>query len=187
MVAVPRYQGAPLYRSHLIVPANDATTKQVPDLKGRVFAYSDPLSNSGYLVPRAAIAVSGANPAAFFRRSFFTFSHRKVVDAVRAGLADGGAVDGYVWDTMSAQQPASVAGLRVAWRSAPHGFPPVVARRNWSAGEARQLADVLRGMPGSEEGRGILARLNIEGFNEPKAGQFDSIRALLLVAERTGT
>lgn len=187
VVAVPRYQGAPLYRSHLIVPANDALTTAVPDLKGRVFAYSDPLSNSGYLVPRAAIAASGANPATFFRRSFFTFSHRKVVDAVRAGLADGGAVDGYVWDTMAHQQPASVAGLRVAWRSAPFGFPPVVARRNWSAGEARQLADVLRDMPGSEEGRGILARLNIEGFDEPQAGQFESIRALLRVAERSGT
>jgi phosphonate transport system substrate-binding protein len=187
VVAVPRYQGAPLYRAHLIVPASDDTTKEVADLKGRVFAYSDPLSNSGYLVPRAAIADSGANPATFFRRSFFTFSHRKVVDAVRAGLADGGAVDGYVWDTMAMQQPASVARLRVAWRSAAHGFPPVVARRTWAAVEARQLADALRGMPSSDEGRGILARLNIDGFEEPKAGQFDSIRTLLRMAERTGT
>jgi phosphonate transport system substrate-binding protein len=187
VVAVPRYQGAPLYRSHLIVPATDATTRQVSDLRGRVFAYSDPLSNSGFLVPRAEIAATGANPASFFRRSFFTFSHRKVVEAVRAGLADGGAVDGYVWDTIAAQQPASVAGLRVAWRSALHGFPPVVARRNWSAGEARQLGDALRTMPGSAEGRAILERLNIDGFEEPREGQFDSIRALLTVAERTGT
>ncbi len=187
VVAVPRYQGAALYRSHLIVPASDATTRQVTDLRGRVFAFSDPLSNSGYLVPRAEIAGSGANPSSFFRRSFFTFSHRKVVDAVRAGLADGGAVDGYVWDTMAAQQPASVAGLRVAWRSAPHGFPPVVARRNWAPGEARQLADVLRAMADGPEGRAILGRLNIEGFEPPRAGQFDSIRALLRVAERGGS
>ena len=187
VVAVPRYQGAPVYRSHLIVPASDAATRQVLDLKGRVFAYSDPLSNSGFLVPRAEIAASGTNPASFFRRSFFTFSHRKVVDAVRAGLADGGAVDGYVWDTIAAQQPASVAGLRVAWRSAAHGFPPVVARRNWAAGEARLLGDALREMPGSPEGRGILERLNIEGFEAPRPGQYESIRALLSVADRGGS
>ncbi|MCE2915142.1 MAG: PhnD/SsuA/transferrin family substrate-binding protein [Rubrivivax sp.] len=186
VVAVPRYQGAPLYRSHLIVPAADASTRQVSDLRGRVFAYSDPLSNSGFLVPRAEIAGIGANPASFFRRSFFTFSHRKVVDAVRAGLADGGAVDGYVWDTIAAQQPASVAGLRVAWRSAPHGFPPVVSRLNWAAAEARQLGDALRGMSAEAEGRAILERLNIDGFEEPRAGQFDSIRALLRVSERSG-
>lgn len=186
VVAVPRYQGAQVYRSHLIVPASDAATKHVLDLKNGVFAYSDPLSNSGFLVPRAEIALSGADPSSFFRRSFFTYSHRKVVDAVRAGLADGGAVDGYVWDTIAAQQPASVAGLRVAWRSAPHGFPPVVARRNWAGGEARQLGNALREMPGSAEGRGILERLNIEGFEEPRPGQFESIRALLRLANRSG-
>jgi phosphonate transport system substrate-binding protein len=186
VVAVPRYQGAPLYRAHLIVPTDDTQTQRVVDLKGRVFAYSDPLSNSGFLVPRAEIAASGANPASFFRRSFFTFSHRKVVDAVRAGLADGGAVDGYVWDTIAAQQPASVAGLRVAWRSAPHGFPPVVARRNWPVAEARQLGDALRAMPEADEGRAILQRLNIEGFEEARPRQFDSIRSLLRQAERGG-
>jgi phosphonate transport system substrate-binding protein len=187
VVAVPRYQGAPLYRAHLIVPASDVATKQIADLQGRVFAYSDPLSNSGYLVPRAEIAATGANPSTFFRRSFFTFSHRKVVEAVRAGLADGGAVDGYVWDTIAAQQPASVAELRVAWRSAPHGFPPVVARRNWAAAEAQRLGDALRAMPDDAEGRAILARLNIDGFEAPQTGQFDSIRALLRLAERSGT
>lgn len=184
VVATPRYQGAPLYRSHLIVPATDTSTQQVTDLRGRVFAYSDPLSNSGYLVPRAEIAAIGANASTFFRRSFFTFSHRKVVDAVRAGLADGGAVDGYVWDTMAAQQPTSVAGLRVAWRSAPHGFPPVVARRDWPASELRQFAHTLGDMAHWPEGRAVLQRLNIDGFEAPRTGQFDSIRELLRLAGR---
>ena len=187
VVAVPRYQGAALYRSHLIVPASDRRTSQVLDLRGRVFAYSDPLSNSGYLVPRAEIAVAGLNPALFFRRSFFTFSHRKVVQAVQAGLADGGSVDGYVWDTMAAQQPNSVVGLRLAWRSEPHGFPPVVARANWLAGERRQLADVLVRMPQSDDGRTLLRHLNIDGFELPRSGQFDSIRRLQQLADRVGT
>jgi phosphonate transport system substrate-binding protein len=187
VVVVPRYQGEPVYRSHLIVPVTDSVTQTVTDLRGRVFAYSDPLSNSGFLVPRAEIAASGANPTSFFKRSFFTFSHRKVVEAVRAGLADGGAVDGYVWDTIARQQPAWVAGLRVAWRSAPHGFPPVVARSNWPAAEMRPLADALRNMPDWPEGRAVLERLNIDGFEAPRPKQFDSIRTLLRLAERSGS
>jgi phosphonate transport system substrate-binding protein len=186
VVAVPRYQGAPLYRSHLIVPTDDVTTRRVADLRGRVFAYSDPLSNSGFLVPRAELVAAGSDPSTFFRRSFFTFSHRKVVDAVRAGLADGGSVDGYVWDTMAQQQPASVAGVRVAWRSAPHGFPPVVSRTSWPVAEARRLGDALREMTRSDEGRGILARLNIDGFEEATVGQYASIRALLRLTDRGG-
>lgn len=184
VVAVPRYQGTALYKSHLIVPSSDNTTKQVLDLKGRVFAYSDPFSNSGYLVPRAEIVKGGQQLSTFFRRSFFTFSHRKVVDAVRAGLADAGAVDGYVWDTIAAQYPGSVVGLRVAWRSAPHGFPPVVARRNWDVNEARQLSDALLSMQSSREGRSILERLNIESFEDPQPRQYDSIRALLKLSNQ---
>lgn len=184
VVAVPRYQGAALYRSHLIVPSTDTSTKQVLDLKGRVFAYSDPLSNSGYLVPRAEIALGGQQASTFFRRSFFTFSHRKVVDAVRAGLADAGAVDGYVWDTIATQYPDNVVGLRVAWRSVPHGFPPVVARRNWALDQARQLGEALLAMQSSDEGFSILKRLNIESFEAAEPRQYDSIRALMKLSSR---
>ena len=186
VVAVPRYQGAALYRSHLIVPSTDTSTKQVLDLKGRVFAYSDPFSNSGYLVPRAEIVLGGQQPSNFFRRSFFTFSHRKVVDAVRAGLADAGAVDGYVWDTIASQYPGSVVGLRVAWRSTLHGFPPVVARRNWDTNQARQLGDALLSMQSSPEGRSVLERLNIDGFEDAQPKQYDSIRALLKLLNQGG-
>ena len=184
VVSVPRYQGVPLYRSYLIVPDTDKATTRVENLRGRVFAYSDPLSNSGYLVPRAEIAASGVSPTSFFRRTFFTFSHRKVVDAVRAGLADGGAVDGYVWDTMAAQNPLSVHGVRVAWRSATHGFPPVVARRNWVSAEAHRLAAALQEMPSDADGRRVLTQLNIDGFGEAHKDQYESIRRLLRVSER---
>lgn len=179
VVAVPRYEGEPLYRSHLIVPESDRTTSRVGDLRGRVFAYSDPLSNSGYLVPRAEIAAHGADPDGFFRRTFFTYSHRNVIEAVRTGLADGGAVDGYVWDTIRAQQPANAAGLRVAWRSTPHGFPPVVVRRTWSEPQQRRLAAALHDMTASDDGRLVLQRLNLDAFDAPRPGQFDSIRPLL--------
>lgn len=187
VAAVPRYQGAPLYRSYLIVPASDTVTASVTDLRGRVFAYSDPLSNSGYLVPRAELVRAGVRHDSFFRRTFFTFGHRRLIEAVRAGLADGGAVDGYVWDTLALQQPASVAGVKVVWRSEPHGFPPVVVRGNQATGAAHALGVALRGMSNSEAGRSILAHLNLDGFSEPVPGQFESIRALLRIVDASRT
>jgi hypothetical protein len=42
-------------------------------------------------------------------------------------------------------------------------------------------------MPAWPEGRAVLERLNIEGFEEPRAGQFDSIRALQRQTERFGS
>ncbi|MFQ5938298.1 MAG: PhnD/SsuA/transferrin family substrate-binding protein, partial [Acidiferrobacterales bacterium] len=52
LLAVPLFRGEPLYQSYLIVPQTDRTTRDIVDLQGKVFAYSDPDSNSGYLVPQ---------------------------------------------------------------------------------------------------------------------------------------
>lgn len=176
LIAVPIYEGQPRYRSHLVVPANDPSTRSIVDLRGKVFAFSDPQSNSGCLVPRVELIRAHEAPDRFFRRSFFTFGHRKVVEAVQVGLAQAGAVDGYVWDTLLLQHPAATAGVRVAWRSALHGFPPIVARHSLAAHEATQVAAALVAMPESDTGRNILRRLNIEGFTPASPQLFDSIR-----------
>lgn len=179
LVAVPLHQGQPLYRSYLVVAVDDMTTRTVLDLRGKVFAYSDPQSNSGFLVPRVELLRAHQAPATFFRRTFFTFGHRKVVEAVQVGLAQGGAVDGYVWDTLQLQNPAATAGVRVAWRSAEHGFPPIVARRSLATEDTEQVAAALVDMPRTDAGRTILRRLNIDGFTPGSPQLFDSIRELV--------
>ena len=183
LVAVPIYLGRPLYQSYLIVPERDRATRHIGDLGGAVFAYSDPLSNSGFLVPRTELIRAGLRAEAFFRRTFFTFGHRKVVQAVKAGLAAGGAVDGYVWDTLVKQHPEAVAGVRVAWRSQHFGFPPVVARASLAADERAAVARALLEMRGSRTGALLLERLNIDGFEAGAPALFDGIRQLVRLAE----
>lgn len=181
LVAIARHRGQSVYHSHLIVPQADAQTRHIAGLRHRVFAYSDPLSNSGHLVPRVELLRAGQDPDRFFRRTFFTFGHRKVVEAVRVGLADAGAVDGYVWDTLHAQHPEETAGLRVAWRSAPHGFPPIVARAGLGMDERERLTRALLEMRGTEAGGTLLQRLGLDGFERASGNQFDSIRELMAV------
>ncbi len=70
LVALPLYVGAPLYRAYLIVPAEDRATRSILDLKGRVFAFSDPDSNSGWLVPQVELKRAGEDASGFFKKSF---------------------------------------------------------------------------------------------------------------------
>jgi phosphonate transport system substrate-binding protein len=176
LVAVPVYQGQPLYRSYLIVPAADTATRHIFDLRGRIFAYSDPLSNSGWLYPQTQLRTAGEEPARFFARSFFTLSHRKVVDAVASGFADGGAVDGYVYDTLVRRHPELAQRTRVADRSPPFGFPPIVAAAHVDATTRLRLQSVLVNMRDDPEGRRLLAELNLDGFVAGEPGLFDGIR-----------
>jgi phosphonate transport system substrate-binding protein len=164
LLAVPEFEGRPLYRSYLIVPANDGATKSILDLRGRVFAFSDPDSNSGYLYPNYRLLTLRERPDAFFGKSFFTWAHRQVVEAVAAGVADGGAVDGYVWETLARFQPRLTAGTRVVERSPEFGFPPFVARASLPSAVVADARRVLVAMGQDDAGRELLKALNLTGF-----------------------
>lgn len=181
LLALPLFNAKPLYRSYLIVPAGDGTTNSMRDLRGRVFAYSDPDSNSGYLYPVYALIRLGEQPDRFFARSFFTWAHRKVVEAVASGLAQGGAVDGYVWDTLAKHQRALTAQTRVVDRSPEFGFPPFVARRSAADELSALMQRALLGMAEDPGGRALLARLNLDGFTAGQEALFDGIAAMARV------
>lgn len=177
LLAVPMFRGQPLYQSYLIVPHTDSKTQTLLDLKGAVFAYSDPNSNSGWLVPQYELRRRGIDPVAFFGKSFFTWAHRKVVEAVGSGLAQGGAVDGYVWETLAVQRPELTARTRVVWKSPQYGFPPLVAHRSVPAATFARVQAALLGMNKDEAGRALLKRLNLDGFVAGDDRLFERIEA----------
>lgn len=175
LVATPKWRGGPYYRSYIIVPADDTRSQHLLDLRGKVFAYSDPDSNSGCLFPRYRLTVQGENPSTFFARTFFTWAHRKVVDAVAAGLAGGGAVDGYVWETLAELTPALTRATRIVERSPPLGHPPFVARANLPAAELERFRTVLLGMTTDPTSEALLQRLHLEGFMATAPSLYDDI------------
>jgi phosphonate transport system substrate-binding protein len=179
LLAVPVFDGAPLYRSYLIVSANDTSIRSLDDLRGNVFAFSDPDSNSGYLYTLYRLRERGATPSAFFSRTFFTWAHRKVVEAVAAGVARGGAVDGYVWETLARRHPELSSRTRIVERSPQFGHPPFVARVNLSQHEFGAMQDVLLGMVRDAEGQSLLRELNLEGFVRGEPRLFDGIAAMM--------
>lgn len=185
LLAVPVYQGKPTYRSYLIVPAADHQTASIADLRGKVFAFSDRDSNSGYLVPVYQLLGLHQTPAGFFAKTFFTWSHRDVVQAVADNLAQGGAVDGYVWDMLAFQHPDLTARTRIVQASSEYGFPPFVAAKTVSASETENMRQTLIAMPKDEEGARLLRRLHLDGFVAGDEQLFDSIAVMMrATAER---
>ncbi|MEH6471403.1 MAG: PhnD/SsuA/transferrin family substrate-binding protein [Halopseudomonas sp.] len=184
LLAVPLYQGRPVYQSYLIVPATDTTTTSIEHLQGKIFAFSDPDSNSGYLVPQYQIQQLGADRNNFFRRSFFTWAHEKVVEAVAMGVAQGGAVDGYIWDTLAMINPEITRNTRVAHKSPEFGFPPFVASANVAEEDFSAVQNVLLNIHKDSEGLSLLKRLNLDRFSIQDASLFDSINSMKIAFEQ---
>lgn len=186
LLPMPIYQGKPLYQSYLIRPRGaTGGVEGWGDLKGKVLAYSDPLSNSGWLVPQAQLRAAGVAPRDL-RRGFFTHGHRNVAEAVAARLAQAGCIDGYVWETMRRQKMAAVEQTEVIWKSPPYAFPPLVTRNGVPDDIVASLRTALVRMKDDSEGRSLLEALNLDEFRHEGHKLFDSIAALALAQERTG-
>lgn len=179
LLAVPVMEGRPQYQSYLIVPATDRTTNSILDLRGKVFAYSDPDSNSGFLYPRYALMQLKETPERFFARTFFTWAHRKIVEAVGSNLAQGGAVDSYVWETLRLYHPELTSRTRIVEKSPYFGHTPVVARTGVSRAEFDTMQEALLGMSQTPAGQALLKRLNLDGFVAGDDALFDGIARMM--------
>ena len=184
LVAVPVWQSQPLYQSYLITSTQAPHIKNLQDLRNRIFAYSDPDSNSGYLYPQFKLRSAGENPSSFFSRTFFTWAHRTVVQAVSDGLADGGAVDGYVWEMLAKYRPESVKGTRIIDKSPMLGFPPVVARAALPAGEIKRMRAALIDMAVDGQGSELLEKLGLEGFMPGDPALYEGIARMVRLVHR---
>lgn len=177
LVAVPVWNGKPLYRSYIVVP-QDRIAATIDDLRGDLHAFSDPNSNSGFLVTAALLAERRLRPEQFFRRTFFTYGHRNVVRAVASGLAQSGSVDGYVWEVMASIEPALTSRTKVVRRSELLGFPPIACLAAQAQGEdVMTLQDALVTMPNDADGREVLQLLRLDGFVKEPMSLFDPIAA----------
>jgi phosphonate transport system substrate-binding protein len=79
----------PFYRGQFI--ANVASgIKTFADLKGKTFCFVDPLSTSGYIVPRIVLLANGINPDTDFKATQNAGSHPNVAIAVYKGDCDAG-------------------------------------------------------------------------------------------------
>ena len=180
LLSVPLYQGAPYYRSYLIGKQGDTNRLNGwGDLKRRVLAYSDPLSNSGWLVAQAQLRSVGLT-ARDLRRSFYAHGHRNVAEAVATGLAHAGCIDGYVWDTMQLQKMPVAASTRVIWKSELYAFPPIVVRQDDKNPALPELAETLLKMREDSQGMSLLEAFNLSGFSKSSSAIYDPIKTLAI-------
>jgi phosphonate transport system substrate-binding protein len=176
-IAVPMVKGKPEYYSYIIVRA-DSGIRKFDDLKGRTFAFTDPISTSGRLYAESLVADRHGTPQQFFRQTTFTFSHDNSIKAVADGLVDGAAVDSLVYDQKLRQNPPLGQRLTIIAKSAPFGAPPIVVNPKLDPDLKRRLQTALLQMHTTPEGQRILAELNTERFVAPDDRWYDSVRQL---------
>lgn len=178
ILAVPEVGGETWYYSNIITPAR-SSVRQMTDLRGRTFAFTDPLSNSGWLLPVLLLHELGETPDKFFAHTIYTYSHDNSIQAVADGLVDGAGVDSLVYSFALSQDPGLADRTRVIARLGPSAMPPVVVHPGLDTAQKTALQNVLLTMHQDESGRKALAPLFIDRFVTLEDRAYDSIRDAL--------
>lgn len=178
LLVAPQVNGKVTYQAEMLVRA-ESPYQQLEDLRGHIFAFTDPTSFTGRVYPTYVLQKMGETPQTFFSRTFFTYSHDDAIRAVANGLADGASVDSLVLDFALKREPGLASKIRVIHTSDEFGMPPVVVSPNLRPQLKAELADLLLNMHLDPQGRSALAALGYDRFVLVSDEDYQSARAIM--------
>ncbi len=179
LLATPEVQKSHFYQSYLIVNKT-SQFKGLEELRGQVFAFTDPDSNTGKLVPTYWLSEMGERPETFFSKTIYTYSHDNSILAVAKSLVDGAAIDSLIWEYYHQKNPVFTSKTRIIHKSEPYGIPPIVASGFLASDLKNRVRQVLFSMHRDPGGQKILSELMIDRFTPPRDAWYDSIRSIEL-------
>lgn len=166
-----------------IIARSDSGIKKLADLKGKKFAYGDPVSTSGAIYPKHLIRTSGYDPDTFFSDVIYAGAHDRVVMAVYNKQVDAGAIYGQPGDDarnrVMTALPDVLSKTSVIAQSIPIPNDTVSLRKGLPPAIEKKILNGLLAVSKSAEGRKILYEVgSIDGFAPAKDKDYDSVRAV---------
>ena len=138
--------GSLRYRSCLIVHS-DSDVFSPEDMAGRTFAFNDPNSTSGYLVPSAFFMMElGVDPQKYFSRVIFSGSHEASILAVANRKVEVASTNLPDLQQLTRENKVPRGGLRVVWVSKLIPNDPIVVRKDLPAGLKAAIQESLVSM-----------------------------------------
>ncbi len=177
ILAVPVINNEANYHAVIIV-RKDSPYRAFDDLLGAKFAFTDPLSHTGYRYPLYLLKLRHTTPEKFFRRTFFTYAHDYSIQAVSRGIVDAASVDELIYLYLKRVSPEKVKNIRILHRSEPFGMPPVVSPAGLHPKLDRQIQQILLHMHKTERGKSILNMLGIQRFTTADSTSYESVRKI---------
>ena len=131
------------YRSCLIVHA-DSDIFGPEDMAGKTFAFNDPNSTSGYLVPSTFfMSEMGIDPQKHFSKVTFSGSHEASILAVAAKKVEIASTNLPDLQQLTRENKVPRGGLRVIWVSKLIPNDPIVVRKDLPASLKQALQESM--------------------------------------------
>lgn len=177
ILVVPVVNGKKVYHSYIIAN-KDSKIRTFQDLRGKKFAFSDPNSNTGCLVPIYMLSKIGKTPKSFFRETFFTYSHDNSIRSVAENQSDGAAVDGIIWEFFNSVDPSITSQTKIIEKSPPYGIPPFVVHPNLDKKIKDKLKKIFLSLHLDKKAKLLLDKIHIDRFEPGDHSMYDSVNEM---------
>jgi phosphonate transport system substrate-binding protein len=178
LLVAPQSYGQPFYHAYIIVH-KDSPIKDMAGLKGKKFAFTDPKSNTGKIVPTYMVGKDfGASPEKFFGEVLYTRSHDKSMEAVAKKMVDGASVDSLIYDYAASKNPVYTSQTKIIRKSPAYGIPPLVVRKGMDPVLKNKLRNILLNMHADPAGKAILDGIMVDKFIVPKDSDYNTVREM---------
>ncbi len=178
LLVAPQSYGKPFYHAYIIVH-KDSPITDLAGLKGKRFAFTDPKSNTGKLVPTYMVAKEfNTTTEKFFSEIQYTKSHDKSIYAVATKITDGASVDSLIYDYIAKKSPLYTSETKIIRKSPPYGIPPIVVRKDIDPKLKEKVKNIFLNMHNDPAGKAILDGIMVDKFIVPKDSDYNSVREM---------
>jgi ABC-type phosphate/phosphonate transport system substrate-binding protein len=179
-----RYGGRPIYFSDVIV-GRDSPFGSFLDLRGRSWAYNEPLSHSGYGITRYHLLRLGETDG-FFGEVIEAGFHEEAIRMVARGEVDGSAIDSQVLAVALRDDPSLREAIRVVEALGPSTIQPIAVSRRVPQDLREGIRAALLGMAEDPAVRHRLAVGLVERLVPVAPSSYDDIRVMVDACEAAG-
>ena len=164
--------GTSLYHS-VIVVRKDSGLNSFEDLKGKIFAFTDKESTTGYLMPMAMMRKMGICPVEqYFSEVIYTGNHDSALLAVHSRSVNAVAMSSTRWRP----ENPKVSDLKVIWKSEPMLLGPFSVRGGLDRELTEKIKKAFLKIGKTPETTNLSAHIQIEGFEEATDSDYDFMR-----------
>lgn len=181
-VILKSQRGGNPYFYGVIITRTDSGINTIQDLKGRKFAFGDPLSTSGHVFPKMLMRENNINPDTDFESVIFSGTHDATVLAVYNKKVDAGATfsddkDGKTGSWIRFLKPEEIKQIKIIAVTEPIPADNICVSKELDPKIADKLAKVIIDYGKTSEGQKMMKDLyKFDGYVKASDTDYDSVR-----------
>lgn len=173
-VTVTAKSNSPDYHSIIIARKDETDLTSLTSLKGHTFAFVDPSSTSGSLMPKAAMMDNKIVPETDLKKVIYSGGHDASIIAVAEGKVDAASVADRIYEGACDKKAVDCSKIKVIWTSPAIPNDPLFYRKAISPEMKKKIREAFYGIKNSTFGEmGTVAR-----FAPTDDAHYDVVRGI---------